>query len=246
MTGQRTLVSWSSGKDSAWTLHLLRRRPDIDVTGLFTTVNQAFQRVAMHGVRETLLRKQAASAGLPLHIIPIPHPCSNREYAAAMERFIDTARQLGVQCMAFGDLYLQDIRDYREQNLRHTGITPMFPLWGLDTHALSRTMLDGGLRACITCVDPRRLSGKFAGREYDRCFLQDLPDGVDPCGENGEFHSFVYDGPMFHAAVDITRGETVERDGFIFADIVPADDQAETILPANASAQPRSHHARCR
>ena len=226
------MVSWSSGKDSAWTLYLLRQRPDIEVVGLFTTVNQTFQRVAMHAVRVALLQQQAACAGLPLHIIPIPHPCSNHEYAAAMERFIDTTRQLDVQCMAFGDLYLQDVRDYREHNLRHTGITPIFPLWGLDTRALSHNMISGGLRARITCIDPRHLSEDFAGREYDRHFLQDLPDGVDPCGENGEFHSFVYAGPMFHTTIDITRGETLQRDGFVFADILPARDaQATSIEP---------------
>lgn len=222
MDKQRVMVSWSSGKDSAWALHLLRRRPDVEVVGLFTTVNQAFQRVAMHAVRMTLLEQQADSAGLPLHIIPIPQPCSNHEYAAAMGRFIDTARQLDVQYMAFGDLYLQDVRDYREHNLRHTGITPLFPLWGVDTRTLSRDMLDGGLRARITCVDPRHLSEDFAGREYDRRFLRDLPDGVDPCGENGEFHSFAYDGPVFRTPIDTTRGETLARDGFVFSDLLPA------------------------
>lgn len=237
MTRQRTLVSWSSGKDSAWALHLLRLQPDIEVVGLFTTVNQAFQRVAMHAVRMTLLQQQAASAGLPLHIIPLPHPCSNHEYEAAMEQFIDTARRLDVRCMAFGDLYLQDIRDYRESNLRHTGITPVFPLWGLDTRALCHDMLDGGLRARITCVDPRHLGDDFAGREYDRRFLQDLPDGVDPCGENGEFHSFVYDGPMFRTPIDITRGDTLQRDGFVFADILPAHTSATQVPPSGVLSQ---------
>jgi diphthamide synthase (EF-2-diphthine--ammonia ligase) len=191
------MVSWSSGKDSAWALYLLRQRPDIEVVGLFTTVNNAHQRVAMHAVRVTLLEKQAASAGLPLHVIPIPHPCRNHDYEAAMTRFIETARRRDVQCMAFGDLYLQDVRDYREHNLRHTGITPIFPLWGLDTRALCHDMIDRGLRARITCVDPRRLGGDCVGREYDWRFLQDLPVGWTPAGRTASFTASSTTAPCF-------------------------------------------------
>jgi len=212
---RKTLLSWSSGKDSAWALHVLRRRADVDVVGLFCTVNQQFNRVAMHAVRVSLLQEQANSIGLPVHIIPIPYPCSNVEYADAMTAFIAEAKQQGVECFAFGDLYLEDIRSYREERLSDTGITPLFPIWGIPTNELSATMVNSGLKARITCVDPKCLGEDFVGREYDQTFLAQLPGEVDPCGENGEFHSFAFDGPMFRYPLDISVGEIVQRDGFV-------------------------------
>jgi uncharacterized protein (TIGR00290 family) len=223
---KRTLLSWSSGKDSAWALHVLRQDPDIDVVGLFSTFNQAFDRVAMHGVRIELVRRQAENAGLPIRLIPIPHPCSDDEYAAIMERFVERARQEGIDCFAFGDLLLEDVRQYREERLAGTGIAPLFPLWGLPTGELSHEMVNGGLRAIVTCLDPQHLSEEFAGQEYDASFLDRLPTAVDPCGENGEFHTFAFDGPMFRQPVGIRVGETVSRDGFVFADLLP--DQGPT------------------
>ena len=218
-TGIRTLLAWSSGKDSAWALHVLRQRNDVSVAGLLTTMNQAANRVAMHAVRDELVRAQADALGLPLVTVPIPSPCSNDEYERAMETAMRTAKENGIAAVAFGDLYLEDVRRYREERLSATGIAPLFPLWGRDTRELSREMVRSGLRACITCVDPSRLDRSFAGRVYDEQFLGDLPDGVDPCGENGEFHSFAFDGPMFAAAIPIAGGEVVERDGFVFADV---------------------------
>lgn len=219
---QRTLLSWSSGKDSAWALHVLRQDPQVDVAGLFCTVNQAFERVAMHGVRVELLRRQAAAVGLPLSIIGIPYPCSDAEYARAMHGFVRDARADGVDCFAFGDLFLEDVRRYREQSLHGSGITPIFPLWGMPTRALAGSMIAGGLKAVITCLDPARLPAEFAGRRFDAEFVHDLPDSVDPCGEYGEFHSFAFDGPMFMQPVALSVGETVERDGFVFTDVLPA------------------------
>ncbi len=220
---RRTLLSWSSGKDSAWALHVLRQDPLIDVVGLFCTVNKVFERVAMHGVRVALLQQQAASAGLPLYIIEIPFPCSNSEYADAMSSFIDMARKENIECFAFGDLFLEDVRQYRETNLDGTGITPLFPLWGIPTKQLSREMIAGGLRAAISCLDPKRLSETFAGREYNDSFLSDLPEDVDPCGEYGEFHTFAFDGPMFQNPIEIFLGGTVHRDGFVFTDLLPLE-----------------------
>jgi uncharacterized protein (TIGR00290 family) len=219
---RKTLLSWSSGKDSAWTLHVLQQDPEVEVAGLFCTVNKAFERVAMHAVRVNLLQEQAKSIGLPLHIIPIPYPCSNTEYESVMTAFIDKARQERIECFAFGDLYLEDIRKYREDRLQGSGITPIFPLWGIPTAQLSRTMVSSGLKARISCIDPKRLTSEFAGREYNTAFLEALPANVDPCGENGEFHSFAFDGPMFQYPIDISLGEIVERDGFVFADLLSA------------------------
>ena len=219
---QKTLLSWSTGKDSAWALHLLRRDPEVEVVGLFSTVNQAFERVAMHGVRVELLRRQAVSAGLPLQLIEIPHPCSDAEYARAMDAFTAQARRDGVERFAFGDLFLEDIRRYREQRLHGTGIEPLFPLWGLPTAELAAAMVDGGLQAVLTCIDPRRLPAALCGRRFDAALLAELPAGVDPCGEYGEFHSFACAGPMFREPVALTVGATVERDGFVFTDLLPA------------------------
>jgi uncharacterized protein (TIGR00290 family) len=217
---KRTLLSWSSGKDSAWALHVLRQKPDIDVVGLFCTFNQAFDRVAMHGVRTELVRLQAESVGLPMELIPIPHPCGDAEYAAIMERFVERAKGAGVDCFAFGDLLLADVRRYREDRLAGTRIIPLFPLWGTPTEELSREMVRRGLRAIVTCVDSRRLPAGFAGQAYDVRFLERIPAAVDPCGEHGEFHTFAFDGPMFREPVTVTVGQTVSRDGFIFADLL--------------------------
>lgn len=217
----RVLLSWSSGKDSAWALQVLRRRREIEVCGLLTTINREAGRVAMHAVRESLLDAQARALDLPLNKVPLPSPCSNAEYEAAMEPAVARAREDGVTAIAFGDLYLEDVRRYREEKLAGAGIEPLFPLWGTDTARLARTMVEAGLRAHVTCVDPAQLDPRFAGRTFDAAFLADLPTGVDPCGENGEFHSFAYDGPMFESAIPIAPGEIVERDGFVFADLAP-------------------------
>jgi len=213
-----TWLSWSSGKDSAWALHVLRQSDEYEVTGLFTTVNATFERVAMHAVRVDLLRKQAQALGLPLYVIEIPYPCSDEQYAAVMADFVASASNDGVRCMAFGDLYLQDIRDYREERLQGTGIEAVFPLWNRPTRELLEEMLVSGLRACLTCVDPRVLPARFAGQELSLALLESMPSAIDPCGENGEFHTFVFDGPMFDHALDIEMGEVVTRDGFVFAD----------------------------
>lgn len=217
---KRTLLSWSSGKDSAWSLHVLRQDPDIEVVGLVTTINEEYERVAMHAVRLTLLKYQAEAAGLPLHIIPLPNPCSNKIYESRMNDFIASIKNDGIEYMAFGDLYLEDIRTYRESRLKDTGITPLFPIWGIPTDELANTMVQSGLRAHLTCVDPKKLDPAFAGREYNASLISDLPDSVDPCGENGEFHSFCFAGPMFSKPVDIKVGETVEREGFVFTDLM--------------------------
>jgi uncharacterized protein (TIGR00290 family) len=218
----RTLLSWSSGKDCAWALHVLRQQPDVDVVGLVTTINAAFDRVAMHGVRRILVEAQARAAGLPLHLLAIPHPCPNAEYERIMGEFV--ARQVaeGIEAMAFGDLFLEDIRRYREAKLAGTGLTPLFPLWGLETGKLARTMIDGGLEAYVACLDPRKLPERFAGRRFDAALLAELPPGVDPCAENGEFHTFACAGPMFRSSIAVQPGEIVSRDGFVFCDLVPA------------------------
>jgi uncharacterized protein (TIGR00290 family) len=216
---KRVALSWSSGKDSAWTLHLLRQNPSIEVVALITTINQEFDRVAMHAVRRELVELQADAAGLPLWKVPLPWPCSNEEYEARMREVCARALGEGVEAIAFGDLFLADIRAYRERQLAGTGLEPLFPVWQIPTHELAATMIAGGLRAKITCVDPKLLPREFAGREFDTAFLNDLPAGVDPCGENGEFHSFVYAGPMFGTPIPVELGEIVERDGFFFADL---------------------------
>jgi uncharacterized protein (TIGR00290 family) len=220
----RVLLSWSSGKDSAWALHVLRGAGEVEVVGLLTTLNEAFDRVAMHAVRREVLEAQARAAGLPLVQVPIPWPCSNEQYEAAMAAALDRARaEWRITHAAFGDLFLEEIRAYREEKLRPTGLTPLFPLWRRPTGLLARQMVDGGLRAVITCVDPRRLSPSYAGRSFDTALLEKLPAGVDPCGENGEFHTLAVAGPMFSAALAVEVGEVVERDGFVFADVVFRD-----------------------
>ncbi len=218
---KKTLLSWSSGKDSAWALHVLRQQQDIEVVGLFCTFNMKFERGAMHAVRIELIKRQAESAGLPLDLIPIPDPCSDSDYKKIMGAFVEEVKLRGVECIAFGDLFLEDVRSYREASLAQSGITPLFPLWEIPTSELSKKMVNSGLRAIITCIDPKSLSADFAGHEYDGAFLEQLPDSVDPCGEKGEFHSFAYDGPMFKTRVNISVGETVKRDGFVFTDLLP-------------------------
>lgn len=219
---KRALLSWSSGKDSAFALHVLRQQQDTEIVGLLTTVSESYARVAMHGVRLELLRAQADAAGLPLWEVPLPSPCNNAQYEARMGAVLDRARAEGIAAVAFGDLFLEDIRRYREERMQGTGIEPIFPLWGRPTAALAREMIALGLRARITCVDPRQLPRKFAGRDFDEALLAALPPSVDPCGERGEFHTFVFTGPMFQHTVAITTGEIVERDGFVFADLLPA------------------------
>ncbi len=221
----RVLLSWSSGKDSAWALHDLRRRGDVEVVGLVTTLNEAFGRVAMHGVRAELVQAQAEAVGLPLWPVPLPWPCSNDEYETRMRALVQKARAKGVTAFAFGDLFLADIRAYRERQLAGTGLAPLFPIWGTvnDTPALARAMIAAGFRATLTCVDPKRLAPAFAGREFDSVLLADLPADVDPCGENGEFHTFCHNGPIFDRAIPVRVGDVVERDGFCFADLLPKE-----------------------
>ena len=220
----KILVSWSTGKDSAWMLHVLRQQHPGAVAGLVTTTNEAFDRVAMHAVQRAVLEQQADAAGLPLHVIPLPWPCSNADYearmAAACARFVAD----GVTHMAFGDLFLEDVRDHRVRLLGGTGIEPMFPLWGTpdDTPGLARRMVESGLRAVLTCVDPKQLSERFVGRWYDATLLSELPAEVDPCGERGEFHTFCSRCPEFGEEIAITTGEVVEREGFCFVDLVPS------------------------
>lgn len=216
----RTMVSWSSGKDSAWALHVLRQRDDLEIAGLFTTINRAAERAVMHAVRRGLVERQAEAVGLPVEFIPLPHPCPNEQYEAAMSAFMETAHRGGVEAIAFGDLQLEDVRRYREESMRGSGIEPLFPIWGSDTSALADRMVEAGLRARITCVDPRRMPARYAGRLFDRSLLDELPADVDPCGENGEFHTFAFAGPMFRRPVAVTVGETVERDGFLFTDLM--------------------------
>ena len=223
---KKVLLSWSSGKDSAWTLHVLRQRADVEVTGLLTTINTNFQRVAMHGTRCELLQAQARAAGLTLWEVPLPWPCSNDVYEGAMAAACSSALQKGIDAVAFGDLFLEEVRRYREERLRGTGLEPIFPLWGRNTHDLSHEMLDGGLRARIVCVDPAKLSGEFIGCDLDEQMLRRLPASVDPCGENGEFHTFAYAGPMFREPIPIENGKCVTRDGFLFADLLDKSELA--------------------
>ena len=225
----RALLSWSSGKDSAWALHVLRQRGEVEVVGLVTTLNEAFGRVAMHGVRVELVQAQADAAGLPLWTVPLPWPCSNDEYETRMRGVIARARAAGIAVFAFGDLFLEEIRAYRERQLAGTGIMPLFPLWGTtdDTPALAREMIAADLRATLICLDPRHLPTTFAGREFDLGLIEELPPSVDPCGERGEFHTFCHAGPMFDRPISIRTGEVVERDGFVFTDLIRGQEQGQ-------------------
>lgn len=215
----RVILSWSSGKDSAWALHLLRQTPGVEVIALLTTFNSSANRVAMHAVRRELVEAQAERVGLPLWPVELPWPCSNAVYEELMSEICRRAVAEQADAMAFGDLFLQDIRDYREAQLRGTGLTPLFPVWHLPTPALASEMIQAGLKAKITCVDPGKLDRSFAGRDFDQSLLDSLPPSIDPCGENGEFHSFVYESPVFSRPIDIAMGEIVDRDGFVFADV---------------------------
>lgn len=217
-------MSWSSGKDSAFALEAARARADLEIVALLTTVTDTFGRVSMHGVREELLRAQARAVGLPLIDVRIPSPCPNEVYEQRMARAMHLAAADGVRTMVFGDLYLADIRAYREERLAAVGFQAEFPLWLRDTRALARDMIDSGLRAVLTCVDPRKLPGKLAGRDFDARLLEELSAGVDPCGENGEFHTFVHAGGPLREPVPVRVGDVVERDGFVFADVLPAPD----------------------
>jgi len=215
---KRILLSWSSGKDCAWALHVLRQQPGIEVVALLTTVNAEFDRVAMHGTRRTVLEAQAAAAGLPLWAIPLPWPCTNEIYEARMADACRRAKDEKIDAVAFGDLFLRDVRAYRENQLQNTGLEPIFPLWDIPTDQLARDMIAGGLRAKLVCADTQQLPAAFAGRDFDAALLADLPSTVDPCGENGEFHSCVYAGPMFTAPIPLEPGEIVTRDRFVYAD----------------------------
>jgi len=215
----KTLLAWSSGKDSAYALWTLLQRPDIEVVGLLTTLNSDANRVSMHAVQEVVLEAQARACRLPLFKVPLPDPCSDEQYRAAMSVAIDEARERKVQAVAFGDLFLADVRAYREAQLSGTGLTPLFPLWGRPTAALARKMIDNGMEAIVTCVDTEQLDARFAGRSFDRSLLEDLPEGVDPCAENGEFHTVAIAGPMFYERVGVDVGDVVDRGRFVFVDV---------------------------
>ena len=221
-TSPKALIAWSSGKDSAWALHEARVAGDFEIVGALTTVTDTFHRVSMHGVREELLRAQFDAAGLRPVIIRIPYPCPNDIYERKMAEAIAAARASGVTHMIFGDLFLEDVRAYRERQLSGTGIVPVFPLWGRPTRSLADDMIDAGTEAHICTVDLKKLPATFAGRRFDRVLLEALPEGIDPCGENGEFHSFVSGGPMLSRKVAVKTGETIERDGFAYTDLLPA------------------------
>ena len=219
---RRIFLSWSSGKDSAWSLHVLRQRREYQIVGLLTTFNEAADRVAMHAVRRELVERQASAAGLPLWSVPLPWPCSNEQYELLMAETCTRAVAADIEGIAFGDLFLEDVRAYREKQMRNSGLQPIFPLWGQPTRDLAKLMIASGMRAKLTCVDTEKLDASFAGREFDENLLAALPDGVDPCGENGEFHTFVYAGPMLTVDIPVSVGENVVRDQFVFADLSPA------------------------
>jgi uncharacterized protein (TIGR00290 family) len=220
-TMKRILLSWSSGKDSAWSLHVLRQRGEYEVAGLLTTFNEEAGRVAMHAVRRELVERQAAAAELPLWAVPLPWPCSNDQYEALMAQGCAKAIAEGIDGVAFGDLFLEDVRAYRVKQMKGTGLEPIFPVWGMPTRELAREMIAAGVRAKLTCVDTEKLDRSFAGREFDEALIADFPEGVDPCGERGEFHSFVYAGPMLNGVIPVSVGETVVREQFVFADVIP-------------------------
>lgn len=216
----RVVLSWSSGKDSAWTLYQLQQSKDVEIVGLLTTLNSEFNRVAMHAVREELLDAQANAAELPLFKVPLPWPCSNADYEAAIQSVFSTlVREHGVTHIAYGDLFLEDVRQYRIDLMKDSGLTPLFPIWGLDTNELAKTMVSNNFSAYLTCVDPNQLSEEFAGHKFDDQFLSSINKNIDPCGENGEFHTFVSAGPMFKIDISVSVGMVVKRDGFVFTDL---------------------------
>ncbi len=215
----KVLLSWSSGKDSVWALRLLRQRGDVEVVGLLTTFNGAAERVAMHAVRRVLVEAQAARVGLPLWSYDLPWPCSNAQYEELLGGVFARAREEGVHAVAYGDLFLRDIREYRERQMEGSGLRAVFPLWEMPTAELAREMIGAGVRAKVTCVDPAKLDATYAGREFDSEMVEGLPSGVDACGENGEFHTFVYEAPVFSKPIAVEVGEVVRRDGFVFADV---------------------------
>lgn len=221
MAKKKLWMSWSTGKDSAYALHALRRNEKYEVTALFTTVTEDYDRVAMHSTRHALLRQQAEVLGLPLEVVLIPANCTNEIFETQMRELIAKAKAASVTAMGFGDLYLADIRQYRERLLEGTGIEPVFPLWEIPTSALAREMLASGVKAVLTCIDPKKLAPAFAGRFYDTKLLSDFPSGIDPCGENGEFHTFVFDAPGFASAIPISVGERVQRGEFVYSDVLP-------------------------
>lgn len=216
----KAFISWSSGKDSAYALHEARTRGLAEVVGAITTLSEAYDRVAMHGVRSSLLGRQLAALGLPSQRVMLPSPCRNEIYEARFAEACERLKSQGVRHIVFGDLYLEDIRAYRERQLAALGMSPIFPLWRRDTAELARAMIASGLIAHLTCIDPRRLDRSFAGRRFDGRLLDDLPRDVDPCGENGEFHTVASAGPMFTAPIAVQVGEVVEREGFVFADVL--------------------------
>ena len=241
---RRILLSWSSGKDSAWCLHVLHASGEYEIAGLLTTFNQAAERVAMHAVRRELVERQAAASGLSLWPVHLPWPCSNQQYETLMGEACRKAISDGIEGIAFGDLFLEDVRAYREKQLQGTGLEPIFPLWGQPTHELARTMIRSGLRAKLTCVDTKQLDAEFAGREFDDDLLAALPAGVDPCGEKGEFHSFVYAGPMFEHEVPVVVGERVVREQFVFVDLTTSEPSGSSIPKATAitAKDTKPHH----
>lgn len=219
--GRPAWMSWSSGKDSTLALHEILIAGEVEVVGLLTTVNAVAERVAMHGVRRDLLEAQAEALGLPVHVVELPWPCPNEVYEERMAAAVTEAREAGIEIVGFGDLFLEDVRHYREEALAGSGLEPLFPLWQRPTGAVAQEILAVGVRAVVTCVDLAQASGALAGRWYDEAFLADLASGIDPCGENGEFHTFVVDGPGFSRPIEVTLGETVEHDGFAFTDVLP-------------------------
>ncbi len=220
---KRILLSWSSGKDSAWSLHVLRQRAEYEIVGLLTTFNGVADRVAMHAVRRQLVERQAAATGLPLWSVPLPWPCSNEQYETVMAQTCAKAVSEGIAGVAFGDLFLEDVRAYRVKQMKDTGLEPVFPIWGMSTRELAHEMIEGGVKAKLTCVDSEKLDRSFAGREFDAALLADLPPEADPCGDRGEFHSFVYAGPMLNMTLPVELGEIVTRDQFVFADLTSAE-----------------------
>jgi len=232
---KRILLSWSSGKDSAWSLYLLQQQKEFEVVGLLTTFNRVSDRVAMHGVRRSLVEAQAEAAGIPLWEVPLPWPCSNADYEHAMRSACEKAVDAGVESIAFGDLFLTDVRAYREKQLHGSGLEPLFPIWGLPTKDLAQQMIAAGVKAKLTCIDCQQLGAEFAGRDFDGSLLAQLPATADACGENGEFHSFVYAGPMFRRSLAVRMGEIVHRERFVFADIIPLSRPNELVLPESAA-----------